>query len=292
MKRYIHIILILLFIFLYPLQNRQINNSEFQEIATILDNKIFLLDKLNNTALVKDDYSPSALEDLKLGHRLLLGRMSQNEIIKHKIKSSKQEGMYIEKFDKKGYKIFEKWDAWYAGSAFKYEFDKDEKPLTISMLDTNNVVIGTAKYKYNRQGKLLNVGVYKLKYYPNGLLKSIEDNHEIERYEYDKNGNLNHIHFDWQPGVVGCGNRATEWRGEYNDRKQLIKEDIFGIDATTRHFEYTQNGQIAKTINNSQLKHKTITEFTYVDGLLTQTRTIDSLGNLKYNTKWIYEKYE
>jgi hypothetical protein len=233
------------------------------------------------------------LEDIKLGKRLLLDKISQDEIIKHKIKSIRQEGLYLEKFDKMGFKIFEKWDAWSSGSKFKYELDKNGKPLSISILNNHDNIIGTAKYKYGAQGELLQAGNYILKYYPTGQLKSIEDSLEIEIYEYDGNGNLNRIAFDIKPGVVGCGNRTTEWRGEYNDRMQLIKEQTFGFpDGTTKYFEYTSNGQIAKTRNISSMgNEKTTTEFIYMDGLLTQTKTFDKADKLKYETKWTYEKY-
>ncbi len=293
MIRYIIIILTVVYFFFCSSPNGQVNNSNNQDTTVTLNKKGTSLYKPNTNSTTKGEYSPFALEDLKLGNRLLLDKMPQSEIIKHKIKSICREDIYIEKFDEKGFKIFEKWSAWYAGSSFKYEFDKDEKPLTISVLDTNNMVIGTAKYKYNKQGKLLRVGVYILKYYPNGKLKSIEDTGEIESYEYDSNGNLNHINFDWQPGVVGCGNGTTEWKGEYNDRKQLIKEQIFGFpDGTTKYFEYTSNGQISKTNNISSMGNKkTTTEFIYTDGLLTQTKTFDHTGKLQYVVKWKYEKY-
>lgn len=239
------------------------------------------------------EYPPYALEDIKIGKRLLLGKTSLDEIIGNQIKSIQEEGYYIEKFNEKGLKIYEKYANRTVDTKYKYELDKDNKPLTIHIIDNNDNILGSAKYKYDTDGKLLQAGGYILKYHHNGQLKSVEDAQEIERYEYDEDGNLSHINFDIQPDVLGCGNRTSEWKGEYNDNKQLIRDQTFGFpDGVTRYFEYANNGQISKTKNISSMTNDTTsTEFIYSKGLLTQTKTFNQKGILKFTKKYKYEKY-
>jgi hypothetical protein len=62
---------------------------------------------LDSTYLTEGVF-PFALEDLKLGNRLILQKMDKNDIINHRIKSIRLKRRYTENFDERGNKVFEK----------------------------------------------------------------------------------------------------------------------------------------------------------------------------------------
>lgn len=270
--------------------NRQSENTVGQTTLTrsLVDTTGYILDP---EYVTDGQYFPFALDDLKLGNRLLLQKMEKSEIVKHRIKSIRLKGQYTEKFDSKGYKTYERWDAWSAGSKFSYQFANDGRPTSISILDEKDRIIGKAKYKYDGQGKLLQVGELLFKYFPDGQLRSIENAQEIERYQYDTSHRLVHINFDWKLGVVGCGNRTTKWKGEYNSAGQLITEQTFGFpDNLTKHHQYAKDGCMAHTKTKGGFEDWT-TKYFYTNGLLTATKTYNQKGTLISMKQYIYERY-
>ncbi len=236
---------------------------------------------------------PFVLDDLKIGERILLHKISNETILKFHIKSVVLAREYTDGFDKNGNINYEKWVGPFCGSTFEYEYDHNNSPLSIAIKDTNNnYIIGTAKYKYTATGRLLQAGYYIFKYYPGGLLKSIEDGTEIERYGYDRFRNLNHINFDIKPGINYCGNRTDEWKGVYNEKKQLIKEEIIGFpDSWIRYFQYDSAGIIIKSITqNEGFDEDSTTEYIYTNGLLTEKIT-SSKGKVSHTEKYSYQFY-
>jgi hypothetical protein len=202
----------------------------------------------------------------------LVGYFSQNDTSRNHLKAFKGKG-YTAKFDDRGNKVFEKYDEW--TSIFKYEYDSNGRPASVSVLDSNKFVLSKAKYKYNAEGKLLQVGELVFKYYDNGSLKSIEDNSEIEIYKYDSNGKLTHIYYDLKPGGGGCGNRTTEWKGEYNSKGQLFIEHLFGFPEFTEYHEYSKDGLLIKTTTKDDLFTNTVTKYFYENGKLVSAKTYD-----------------
>jgi YD repeat-containing protein len=266
------LLIILIFALVAPcFVNGQSENTEVRPTLTkSLDDTDYTLDPEYKT---DGEYFPFALDDLKPGHKLLLQKMEKSEIVKHRIKSIKLKGQYTEKFDAKGNKTYERWDAWSAGSKFSYEFGEDGRPTVISILDEKGRTIGRAKYKYGERGSLLQAGELLFKYFPNGQLRSIENAQEIERYEYDTSHRLVHINFNWKPGVVGCGNRTTAWKGKYNSAGQLITEQIVGFpDNLTKHHQYTKDGRLIQTKTTGGFEDLT-TKYFYTNGLLAATKT-------------------
>lgn len=246
---------------------------------------------LDSAYLTDGEYFPFALEDLKLGNRLLLQKLEKSQIIKYRIKTIRLKGSYTEKFDEKGNKIFEQWDTWTAGSKFSYEFDNDGKPTSISILDANIRPIGKAKYKYDEQGRLLQAGELLFKYYANGLVQSVENAIEIERYQYDTSHRLVDINFDWKPGVIGCGNRTTEWIGKYNAAGQLIEVQTLGFPYDfTEYLKYASDGQLLQTKTTGGFEELT-TKYFYTNGLLNATKTYNRKGRMVGTQQFIYETY-
>jgi hypothetical protein len=225
-----------------------------------------------------------ALEDLKNGRRILLQYSFQKDNEPMVVKGK----FYEAKFDEHGNKIFEKYDAWTSGSIFKYEYDSDEKPISISMIDVNGSVLGKAKYKYDSLGKLLQVGEMLFKYDENGFLKSVEDGSEIEVYKYDSSNRLVHIYFDLKPGLVACGNRTTEWKGEYNNKGQLVVEYLFGFPEITEYHEYSKDGLLIKTTAKDDLFSRTITKYFYEKRKLKSINTYDITGKVLDMEQYFY----
>ena len=254
----------------------------------IEDTSIYILD---SAYVTEGEYFPFALEDLKLGDGILLHKLEKSQIIKHRIKSIQIKGLYTEKFDNKGNKIFEQWDSWTAGSRFTYEFDNAGMPIAISILDTNGRTIGKAKYKYNEHELLLQAGELLFKYYPNGLLRSVENASEIERYQYDTSHHLVDINFDLKPGVIACGNRTTEWIGKYNAAGQLIEVQTLGFPYDfTEYLKYASDGQLIQTKTTGGFEELT-TKYFYTNGLLNATKTYNRKGRMVGAQQFIYETY-
>lgn len=285
------LLIILIFTSITPyFVNGQSETSVVQATLTksFVDTTGYILDP---EYVTDGEYFPFSLDDLKLCNRLLLQKMEKSEIVKHRIKSIRLKGQYIEKFDDKGNKTYERWDAWSAGSKFSYEFADNGRPTAISILDERGRTIGRSKYKYDEQGRLLQVGELLFKYFPTGRLRSIENAQEIERYEYDTNYRLVHINFDWKPDVVGCGNRTTEWKGKYNAAGQLITEQTFGFpDNLIKHHQYAKDGRLTQTKIVGGFEDLT-TKYFYTNGLLTTTKTYNKKGTLVSTEQYIYEKY-
>jgi hypothetical protein len=289
MKILVTIIYFLLSVSLHQL-NAQ-NHPEWNKLRPLINSTKDFYDQSDSDYGLDPDYEtegefPFALEDLKYGHRLLL-RDSPNDSCKNKLKAVK--GKYHEaKFDEHGNKIFEKYDSWMSGSSFKYEYASNGKPVSISMIDEDGYVLGKAKYKYDSLGKLLQVGELLLKYYGNGLLKSVEDRSEIEIYMYDSGTKLVHVYFDLKPGFLACGNRTTEWKGEYNSKGQLVFEYLFGFPEITKYHKYSKDGLLINTSAKDDLFSKTMTKYFYEKGKLTSTKTYDSAGVVIDTEQYIY----
>ncbi|MDJ1503095.1 hypothetical protein [Xanthocytophaga agilis] len=248
-------------------------------------------------------FNPPA-DEFKFSERLLLDKIPLTIIRKHKIKSVTQERVsidggkenvifsFIEKFDENGHKIYEQWSAWNGGPNYKYESDGDNKLLSVALIDSTDNMLGEIKYTYDKQGKLRKIGDYKLEYYANGLVKSIEDKSEIEKYKYDENGNLVHINFNLLPGTVACGNRITEWKGEYNNQNQLIKEYRIGFpDHITNDIHYSETGTIVYMNTTSNFDNHTHVDYRYREGILTERKTSDKKGKLLFIERYTYETY-
>ncbi len=234
--------------------------------------------------------SPEALEELKLGHRILLHRLSPAEIAKHRIKSIQEDTFSILRFNKQGYLIYEKYSVWTGGSTFGYEFDTQGNPTSISSIDTNGKELEKAYYLYGAKNKLRKVGIYQLTYYPDGKLKSVADDSQIEKYKYDSRDNLIHIRFDFLPGVIGCGNRTYEWKGEYNALNQLIREEVreFPTSRIT-HYTYNELGQIKEAIHFSDYSKQKTGVSIYENGLLIRTTSLAESGQTERVVNYMYE---
>ena len=227
---------------------------------------------------------PFAVEDLKYSRTVLFQYFFQKDSSKNKLKAVI--GKYhVAKFDDHGNKTFEKYDAWTAGANFKYEYNSYGHAVSISMVGH---VLGRAKYKYDSLGKLLQVGELLFKYYDCGLLKSVEDRSEIEIYQYDSAGRLIHMYFYLKPGVVGCGNRTTEWKGEYNDKGQLVIEHLFGFPEFTKYHEYSKVGLLIKTTTKDDLFANTMTKYFYEKGKLRSAKTYDITGKILDTQQYFY----
>lgn len=231
---------------------------------------------------------PFALEDLKYSRTILSQYFFQKDSSK-KLKAVKGK-CHEAKFDEYGNKTFEKYDAWTSGTNFKYEYNSYGRPVSISMIDVTGYVLGKAKYKYDSLGKLLQVGELLFKYYENDLLKSAEGRSEIEIYMYDSSNRLVHIYFRLKPGIVACGNRTTEWKGEYNNKGKLTTEYLFtAAEGTlTKYHEYSNDGLIIKTTAKDELFSKTITKFFYEKGKLKFIKTYDDSGKLVNTEQCVY----
>ncbi len=245
--------------------------------------------------IVKGNSRFQVLDDLKPGPRLMLNDISKAVVLKYHIKSVKyfDSGAVeyrrleaIEKFDANGNKNMNN------TSAYRYEYGNNNTPISIAMIDTGDTIIATAGYKYDSSGRLLQAGDYVLKYNYNGLIKSVENRTDIERYTYDYRGNLVHIKYDLQPRVITCGNRAIEWNGEYDNKGHLIKEEFIDPDRWFIYYKYSRAGLPIKSKTVTGRDDRDITTYyIYTNGLLTETRNFDTKGKLAYTESFEYEYF-
>jgi len=236
---------------------------------------------------------PNPLAYTRIGIRVLSDETPKETILQFNIQSITVEGDYTKKYDKNGNVIYEKWhtESHDFFSDYVYTYNKNNAPLSIAVKATYDNIFGIAKYKYDITGKLLQAGEYIFKYYPDGLLKSVEDERQIERYQYDSSGNLTQIKFDIKPGRLVCGNRTEEWKGNYNKNKQLIKEEEIGIEGSVRYFQYDIAGHVIKSINQYEGSDEdSTTEYIYTNGLLTEKIT-SSNGKVINSKKYLYQFY-
>lgn len=236
---------------------------------------------------------PDALDAIKPRNRYLRDGITPADVVKNKVKAISYKKLFIFEFDKKGFIISERYWPGYYTSKFNYTFDKEGKPLTIAILDTNNMVVGTAKYKYDEKGKLVQAGNYVLKYNSNDVLKSIEDANEIERYSYDANNNLNTVHYSTKPGVVTCGNKLLCWRGKYNSNKQLIEEEFEEIPNGRKiYYQYASSGELIKSRTAYSMGKLEIQNYIYKKGLLNESRSLNNTDKLTDTSGITYDTYD
>jgi hypothetical protein len=210
-------------------------------------------------------YNSLSYDDIKIGDRILLRSLPKEIITRRKITNIKVLNFIDEKYDSLSNRIYEKCTSWTEATTYKYFYDNFGRPdYIISFSDT-------ILYKYNEQNRLVNCGSLTIKYFPNGFKKSVESAFEIETYEYDNNGNICHIIFDIKEGIRHCGNRTSEWFGEYDKYHRLIRDLKIGFPTSPiETYQYLENGDLIQSIKYDQLRNDTtITDYIYKDTTLT-----------------------
>jgi hypothetical protein len=216
-------------------------------------------------------YNSLSLEDIKIGERILLNSIPKEITKRKQITNIITEGFKQEKYDSLSNRIYEKYTSWSRASTYKYHFDYKGRPDFI-LYNTD-----TIKYKYDNLNRLINCGNLTIKYFPNGFKKSVEDPIEIETYEYDQNGNICHINFIVKPNNVTCGNRTSEWFGEYDEAHKLIREIKISFPFTIiQKFIYSEKGDLIQSISYEEFsKDKIIRDYFYKN----HTLTVKKRGN-------------
>ena len=221
----------------------------------------------NSLEAQKQKVNSLAYEDINIGHRILLGSISKETIQRRQIKSVTTVGFNIEKYDSLSYLTYEKCDAWEFGPDYKYFFDEKGKLLYLVTYNGTD----TIKYSYDKELNLTQCGGWTIKYYPNGFKKSVENSAEIETYEYDINGNICHINFDIKPGIGYCGNRTSEWFGEYDKNHRLVRDLKIGFPSSPIEiYKYSNSGDIIQSFRYDNFRKDTaITDYIYKDNSIT-----------------------
>ena len=217
---------------------------------------------LNNQKL---KYNSLSYDDINLGERILLGSIPKEIIKRRKITNIKVVDFIDEKYDSLSNRIYERCTSWTGATTYKYYYDKNGRPdYIISYSDT-------IKYNYDDQNRLIECGSLTIKYFPNGFKKSVESSGEIETYEYDEVGNICHINFDNKPGVSYCGNRTSEWFGEYDKTHRLIRDLKIGFpNSPIETYQYSEQGDLIKSIHYENIRNETsITDYIYKDKSIT-----------------------
>ncbi|WP_197070450.1 hypothetical protein [Hymenobacter sp. DG25B] len=241
-----------------------------------------------------------ALEDLFIGNRLLLERMSLVDIKRHRIKTIQSveeapNGKYIvtERFNKQGYATYREmknqlhnWPESGYSSSFAYTYTPDGAMATIS----DQTGAKSIAFIYDSQRRLKKAGSYQLDYYPNGLLKKVQGGNHIEQYEY-KNGVLTRIQFSFRPGVVACDMGTEEWIGHYNTAGQLVKEEHNGHPTRVYMLTYDQAGILTQKTWHDEFRQINYEKsYTFENGLLVKV-ILKANGTVTNTTWYLYEQY-
>lgn len=213
----------------------------------------------NSLSSQKIKYNSLSYKDILLGVGVIVRSISNETLKRRKISHIKIIDFIDEKYDSLSNLIYEKCISWTGATEYKYFYDKDNKPKYIISLSD------TIKYLYDKNEKLVKCGQYSIIYYNNGFKKSVENAAEIEKYEYDTNGNLCHVNFDIKPGISYCGNRTSEWFGKYDANHRLIKSLGIGFPSSSiKTYYYSKEGDLIKTSSKAEFrKDSTVTDFIY-----------------------------
>jgi YD repeat-containing protein len=230
------------------------------------------------------------LDHFFLKDKLLSDRLPQEKIRKHRIKEITYGESYVEEFDRMGQRIYQKWPTWGEQLRLAYQYDGMGKPLKAFLIEGSDT-LGQCGFKYDAWGKLVQAGPLLFTYYPDGKVKRIEDQSEVEEYKYDANGHLTEARFGLQPGVLACGSRVFAWRGEYNNKGQLVKSETSSLCPTIETYSYSKHGLLLERITQYKLNKDTYaTTYKYQDGLLAEIATSSSDKPL-YIERFSYKLY-
>ncbi|KAA9333052.1 hypothetical protein F0P96_08690 [Hymenobacter busanensis] len=230
------------------------------------------------------------------------------DIKRHRIKTIREKSTTdsrvfwnIKQFNEQGHTIYQRfWTQWTDQPSSGYNqfftciYLSDGKIAAVTTLSdsTRQQVVERFKYTYNRKGQLRRAGNHQLVYYSNGLLQSVENNVETERYYYNTQGQLTRIKFGFQLGVVTCGNNTEEWRGQYNTKGQLVGEEYIGMHGRSYQLSYDSAGLLVRRAADDQGWFRSTYEsiYQYQNGLLARkSEKLD--GGMTQITTYEYEQY-
>lgn len=211
---------------------------------------------------------------------------------------------YYEEFDTLFNSITSRYSTWGCCSRTYYKYSNGMISESFFTYQKDTSIIKNYKYKQQRlslisQSTFRDVNIRKKEifekrwvksnekyfYNKNDLLVKWKGEFNVQNYDYDKNGNLNYINYGYKRKLPKeffiCGNTQTGWKGFYDEKNRLIKEEILGFDDYSKEYKYEENKVTCTLITQNPFEldnriHKI--EYLYLKDLLVKIINYDKNG--------------